>query len=121
MFLGYGHVGHMLFCESNGKFDDKKLSKDVTDEPSFVDSFFDELRGFLQFRDFRSILASFLSRRPKTFQAAFAALIASLPPPGNGPLGPWFRLLPPQLREHLQDRYIAALTPGATQIRSDIE
>ena len=30
---------------------------------------------------------------------------------GHGPLGEWLRLLPPLIREHLQDRYIAALTP----------
>jgi triacylglycerol lipase len=121
MFGEYLHVGRMLFCESNTKFDAGRISEAATDDPDFFQGLFDEALRFLRFKDFRSFVTSFLSQRPRTFEQAFKAVVDSLPQPGNGPLGKWFRLLPPQIREHLQDRYIEALTPGTIVLRDENE
>jgi hypothetical protein len=40
------------------------------------------------------------------------ALLRLLQPPGHGSRGSAFRLIPPVVRQHLQDRCIAALTPA---------
>jgi hypothetical protein len=57
---------------------------------------------------------------PQEVSQIAQAVKAQLPPRGHGPLGKWFRALPPFIREHLQDRYIEALTPGAARIRPDV-
>jgi hypothetical protein len=111
MFTGYRHVGRMLRCDSNAKFDGARLPKEETDDPSFSEAIVEEIRHVIRARGALGFFKSIFSRPPVTKQELAAALFASLQPPGNGPLGEWLRLLPPLLREHLQDRYIAALTP----------
>jgi triacylglycerol lipase len=111
MFTGYRHVGHMLRCDSNAKFDGAGLSMEETDDPGFSAAIVEEIRHAIRARGVLGFFKSIFSRPPATRQELAAALFASLPPPGHGPLGEWLRLLPPLLREHLQDQYIAALTP----------
>jgi hypothetical protein len=64
-------------------------------------------------------LKSLVTNPPENLSELAQVVKARLPPRGNGPLAEWFRLLPPFIREHLQDRYIEALTPGAIKIRED--
>jgi hypothetical protein len=111
MFAGYRHVGRMLRCDSHARFDGSALLADETDDPAFSEAIAEEIRHVIRARGVRGFLKSIASTPPTSRQELAAALFASLPPPGNGPLGEWLRLLPPLLREHLQDQYIAALTP----------
>jgi triacylglycerol lipase len=86
--LKFFHVGRMLHCESGQRFAAGPLSTTDNNEPTLTTG-----------------LASGL------FTAAKNALEAHiLSPPGPGPLGPLFRVLPQPIRDHLQDRYIAALS-----------
>lgn len=120
-FGNYRHVGRMLSCESNTKFAAARLSGQPVEDPKFVDAVLEEIASLLRGNGLWAVLKGLFSKPPKTFEEAFQRWIASLEPPGNGPLGNWFRLLPPIIREHLQDRYIAGLTPGVAKVRSDIE
>jgi triacylglycerol lipase len=82
--LGFHHVGRMVQCEAETKFNPAApLSVIGSDEPRFpsvIDSFADHV-------------ASILGR----------------PGPMGGVLGETFRLLPPDIRHHLQDWYLEAL------------
>ncbi|HXO67642.1 MAG TPA: lipase family protein [Bradyrhizobium sp.] len=87
---GFHHVGHLLQCASGAKFDETRLLPGVTsDDPPFSD----ELKNVIA-RGFHNILIGHV-----------------LSPPGPGLLGPTFRFLPPDIRDHLQDSYWNALTP----------
>jgi hypothetical protein len=88
---GFHHVGHLLQCASGTKFDENRLLPEVSsDEPPFSD----ELRNVIV-RGFHNILVGHI-----------------LSPPGPGALGSMFQFLPPDIRDHLQDSYWKALTPG---------
>lgn len=117
MFAGYRHVGKMLFCESNTKFDDERMSGDVTDDPSFLEGAIEELIRIM----FRSgaNLVELLASRPRTLEEAFRIVVRALPSPETTPVREFIAGLPPFIREHLQDRYIEALTPGAIKMRED--
>jgi triacylglycerol lipase len=85
--LGYGHVGRMLACASNGKFNAAAMSATVTDDPQFVQGLVDTLVGGVA-----GILAGHL-----------------FSPPGPGTFGPLLKFLPQPIRDHLQDQYLEAL------------
>jgi triacylglycerol lipase len=88
---GFHHVGHLLQCASGTKFDENRLLPEVSsDEPPFSD----ELKNVIV-RGFHNILVGHI-----------------LSPPGPGALGSMFQFLPPDIRDHLQDSYWKALTPG---------
>jgi hypothetical protein len=90
--LGYRHVGRVLQCATGGKFaTPANLSAVGSDDPRLAGSI---LGGF------RSYAADILSGK-----------FLGRPGPMPGPLGEAFRLLPPQLRHHLQDYYLDALRP----------
>ena len=90
--LGYRHVGRVLQCTSEGKFDPlAPLSAVGSDEPSLASSILGGIGGYAA-----NILAGKLLSRPG---------------PMPGPFGEAFRLLPPQIRHHLQDYYLDALKP----------
>jgi triacylglycerol lipase len=90
--LGYRHVGRVLQCATEGKFaSPANLSAVGSDEPSLASSILGGIGGYAA-----NILAGkFLGR----------------PGPMPGPIGEAFRLLPPQIRHHLQDYYLDALKP----------
>jgi triacylglycerol lipase len=90
--LGFHHVGRMLQCKAETKFDPAApLSVIGSDEPrlpSVIDSFADHVG---------SILSGHVLGRPG---------------PMGGALGEAFRVLPPDIRHHLQDWYLEALRPA---------
>jgi triacylglycerol lipase len=108
-FTGYRHVGRMLRCDSGARFDRAGLREEETDEPAFSEALLEEIRHVVRARGLVGLFKSLFSTPPRNREELVNLLFASLPPPGNGPLGEWLRLLPPLLREHLQDQYIAAL------------
>jgi triacylglycerol lipase len=85
--LGFRHVGRLLRCASGGKFAGAALSDVGSDQPNFsqglLNGIGDEIWRLLR-------------------------LEAS--PSGPGPIGPLLSLLPAQIRDHLPDRYLAALS-----------
>ncbi|MGN6571537.1 MAG: lipase family protein [Pseudolabrys sp.] len=87
--LGYRHVGRVLMCNEGARFDAAGLSAVGSDDPAFV--------GGL----------------PHLFHGAVANLTAGRvwSKPGPGVLGPLFRFLRPEIRDHLPDSYWTALTP----------
>ena len=109
MFTGYRHVGRMLRCDSAARFDAAALLPAETDDPGFSEAVLDEIRHAIRARGITGFFRSLFATPPRTGEELADILFASLPPPGNGPLGEWLRLLPPLLREHLQDQYIAEL------------
>jgi triacylglycerol lipase len=89
-FVGFRHVGHMLQCDAGEKFDDSKsLSPIGSDDPPFDE----QLPNVFQ-RDVSNVLSGSI-----------------LSPTGPGTFGPFFRFIPPEIRDHLQDAYWRALTP----------
>jgi triacylglycerol lipase len=86
--IGFRHVGRVLQCDRGAKFDPTQLSATVSDNPEFAAGLADTLVSGAE-----GLLAGRL-----------------LPPPGPGTFGPFFRFLPPPIRDHLQDCYYNALT-----------
>ena len=107
-FLGYRHVGRVLACEPGGKFAKTALSSEASNDPDVTASYLGQIfqAGGAGIGGFLSGLFAGAGSRA-SFQTALATL---LQPPGHGPLGEWFKFIPPPIRDHLQDRYIAALT-----------
>jgi triacylglycerol lipase len=90
---GFHHVGHLLQCAAKTKFDKAQLlSTTDSDNPPFSA----ELKNILE-REFQNFLAGTI-----------------LSPQGPGALGAGFRILSPEIRDHLQDSYWKALTPLKT-------
>jgi hypothetical protein len=85
--LDFMHVGRLLKCARNAKFDPTLRSPDFSDDPRFVDT---------QIRALKAGLADIVS----------GALPAGRRP---DPIGQIFSLLPPGIADHLPDRYWAAL------------
>ncbi len=86
--IGFRHVGRVLQCDSGKKFDPTQLSAAVSDAPEFAPGVADALAGGVG-----GVLSGHL-----------------LSPPGPGTFGPFFRFLPPLIRDQLQDCYYDALT-----------
>ncbi len=95
--LGFSHVGSVLRCESGNKFSSAALSASGSDEPTLVTGLATGITGAIR--------------------RAFSGNI--LGPAGPGPVGPLFRFLPQPIRDHLQDRYLAALEPNAAFLDFD--
>jgi len=87
--VGFFHVGRMLHCDSGTKFSAGPLSEVGNNEPSLGTGVLVGIATGLQ-------------------QAIFGRVLS---PSGPGAYGRLFRLLPQPIRDHLQDRYIAALEP----------
>jgi triacylglycerol lipase len=93
--LGFHHVGRMLQCKAETKFDPAApLSVIGSDEPRFP-SVIDSFAGHVG-----TILSGHVLGRPG---------------PMGGVLGEAFRLLPPDIRHHLQDWYLDALRPASAK------
>jgi hypothetical protein len=87
---GFHHVGHLLQCATGTKFEKARLHAETdSDDPPFS-------------AEFKNVLA-------QDFQNILAGTILS--PQGPGALGEGFRILSPEIRDHLQDSYWKALTP----------
>jgi hypothetical protein len=110
-FLGYRHVGNALQCLSNAKFVAGNLSTDRRDQPDFDRETFQAVLSVVSVAQSAHFLRQLATFRIRTETELLQAMKDLLQPPGHGPLGETFRALPPAIREHLQDRYIAALTP----------
>ena len=111
MFLGYSHVGRVLVCDSNGKFGERQVSDGLTDDPLFSDAVMAKIQSLLRGGDVFDFFRKLFASGAKTPQQLIDAFFVNLPPRGHGPLADWLRLLPPEIRDHLQDRYIEALQP----------
>jgi triacylglycerol lipase len=119
MLQEYLHVGCMLQTRQDTKFAGQPAGP--SEDPKFFAlEYLKEIASFLLGGGVIGFLKSFVMSPPHSPQELGQAVIARLPPRGHGPLGDWFRALPPFIREHLQDRYLEALTPGAARIRPDV-
>lgn len=87
--LGFRHVGRLLRCASDGKFNAAGLLAVGSDDPQFTASLAQGVVAGIS----AALTGKFLS------------------PKGPGPIGPLFKFLPAQIRDHLPDRYIKALMP----------
>jgi triacylglycerol lipase len=105
--LGFRHVGRHLHCGRNGKFDSAALARDTaSDEPLFIAGVSKQLNQVLDRPGAAGL--SLVAR----FKLA-AALVADVAPAEmrTDPAGIAIELLPPPLRDHMPDRYIAACGP----------
>ena len=119
MLQGYRHVGCVLRTEQDTKFAGRPVGP--SEDPTFLaPHYLKEIARFLLGAGIVGFLKGLVMSPPGSPRELASAVIAKLPPRGHGPLGAWFRALPPFIREHLQDRYLAALTPGAAIIRTDL-
>jgi triacylglycerol lipase len=84
--IGFHHVGRVLMCPHGKKFDH-------TAPLSGIDSNDPHL----------GVAQALLVGAKEIFAGNWFS------PPGPGPLGPWFKFLPREIRDHLQDRYLNAL------------
>lgn len=111
-FLGYRQVGHVILCQSGGKFALAPLSPGRPDGPDADAAYVAQMvqgGGTNLALALGGVLGGGLAGTGGESVRQFIA--ALLQPAGHGRLGPLFRFLPPPIRDHLQDRYIAALTP----------
>jgi triacylglycerol lipase len=103
--IGYRHVGHVLQCDPTARFVAAQLTAQVSNDPDVTLAY---LQQIMSIPGAAGALAGLVTGGigPQNIRTAFAQL---LQPPGNGPLGQWFKFLPPPIRDHLQDQYIGAL------------
>lgn len=103
--LDFRHVGRLLHCPRQGKFDAKTMEKDAkSDAPLFVSGVSRELVGVIE-----DPLSSVLSFGGRVSLAM--SLVFGIGPTGGrtDPVGIAIELLPPRIRDHITDRYISAL------------
>jgi len=114
-FLKYRHVGRVLACDPDTKFVAANLSATPSDEPDVTPGYIGHLLA-MDGRNIAGVFGRLVSDRVSGLfgggsKPSFTDRISEvLQPPGYGPLGPWFRFMPPPIRDHLQDGYIKALT-----------
>jgi len=87
---GFRHVGRALQCDAGAKFDEaRSLSLIGADDPQFS------------------------GQLPNIFRRSVGNILSGhiLSPAGPGTFGPFFKLIPPEIRDHLQDSYWKALSP----------
>lgn len=105
--LGFRHVGRYLCCQRLGKFAAADLAADTaSDAPLFAKGEAAELNDFLH--------APLAAAQDALAQLRLAAeMAAGIAPPGarTDLGGIVIELLPPRLRDHMPDRYCAALRP----------
>jgi len=102
--FGFRHVGRHLHCARQGKFDAKSLAAVAgSDEPQFVQGVANELNDLLH-----GSLSGVMSMAERL--KVIAALTLGVRPGGmrSDPGALMIELLPPTLRDHMPDRYIAA-------------
>jgi len=108
-FLGYRHVGRLLECGVGEKFEQTRLSQDVSSSPdadaAFVAHMF-QVGGSSVSDALTGLVTGGLNG-----ESVREAISRLLQPAGHGPLTNLFKFLPPPIREHLQDQYIEALAP----------
>jgi len=86
--LGFAHVGRLLRCGPGDKFDAAGTpASPGSDQPTLAPQVLESIKG-----QFLALRSGHLSS-----------------PVGPGRFGALFRLLPPSIRDHLQDRYLNAL------------
>jgi hypothetical protein len=109
MLPGYVHVGCLLQTKQDTNFAGQPAGP--SEDPRFFEpDYLKEIGTFLLGGGVIGILKGLVMSPPTSPQDLGRALISQLPPRGHGPF----------FREHLQDRYIEALTPGAARLRSDV-
>jgi triacylglycerol lipase len=104
--LQFKHVGRYLHTDQSAKFDIRNLAPEFTsDAPPFVPGIAKQLARFLN-----SPLTVVMEPFDRLKLAA--ATLFGMGPPGvrTDPAGIAIELLPPVLRDHMLDRYIAALS-----------
>jgi hypothetical protein len=102
--FGFKHVGRLLHCERQGRFDKANLASDTrSDFPPFVEGIAKDLRDHLH-----GPMSALLSAEARTRLAA--AVLTGTGPADmrTDPGGIVIELLPPRLRDHMPDRYIGA-------------
>jgi pimeloyl-ACP methyl ester carboxylesterase len=102
--LDFRHLGRLLHCERQGRFDKAKLASDTSsDFPPFADGVAKELATVAH-----GPLSSVVSAGARIKLAA--ALLTGMGPSSmrTDPGGIAIELLPPRLRDHIPDRYISA-------------
>lgn len=102
--FGFHHLGRVLHCERQGRFDKANLASDTSsDFPPFVSGVAEELRDHLH-----GPLSAVLSIAARIKLAA--ALLTGMGPSNmrTDPGGILIEMLPPRLRDHMPDRYIGA-------------
>jgi triacylglycerol lipase len=106
--LGFSHVGRYLRCARQSKFAaDALASTTDSDDPKFVTGISGQLRELLN-RPLSTVMSA--AKRLKLAAAlAFGFGPAALRKDAGGIL---IELLPPPLRDHMPDRYIAATWSG---------
>jgi hypothetical protein len=120
MLPDYVHVGSLLQITQDAKFPDGQPPQLSEDPKFFAPEYLGEIVKYLLGGGIVGFFEGLIVSVPKTPGGLAQAIIAHLPSPEGIPIAKWFKLLPPFIREHLQDRYLAALTPGAARIRSDL-
>jgi hypothetical protein len=104
--LGFRHVGRYLHCDHGDKFDARDLAADSTsDEPQFVKGVSQQLRDFAD-----SPFSTVAGALARVKLAAGTALGFGAMGARTDPVGISIELLPALLRDHIPDRYIAALS-----------
>jgi hypothetical protein len=105
-FLDFRHIGRYLHCERAAKLDAAQLAPDTgSDDPAFVAGISKELRGV-----WHSPAAAIVEQAQRLRLAAEMALGRVPPGTRTDAGGVAIELLPPRLRDHMPDRYIAALS-----------
>lgn len=103
--FGMRHVGRLLRCEADAKFDPLMLAPDAhSDEPAFAEVWAGTVRDSLR---------QPWKRPASVLEAARRFLDPNVPRAGNTRsdlVGLIIETLPPGVRDHLPDRYIAALS-----------
>lgn len=117
---GYVHAGRLLQIRQDTKFPDGGVTGLSTDPTFVAPEYLAEIVEYLLGGGIVGFFKGFVVSVPKTPDGLAQAIIARLQSREGVPLAKWFKLLPPFIREHLQDQYLAALTPGAATIRTDL-
>jgi triacylglycerol lipase len=102
--LGFRHIGRLLRCERDGKFDDRNLTQESeSDEPLFQPGVAKELQAFLH-----APMSSLLSAAQRVQLAVDISLGVAPSYMRTDSGGIAIELLPPRLRDHMPDRYASA-------------
>lgn len=101
--LGFHHVGRHLSCPRQGRFSPQNLSAARSDEPQFQPQLARQVQSLL-----RQPLGEIRSTTERLGLAARLALGFGSRAMRTDPGGVLIELLPPPLRDHMPDRYIAA-------------
>ena len=110
-WVDYCHVGRAALCATDAKFTDGSISAGLSDAPDIPRNIAGGLIKSITGGGFFQFAGDALTGRLRSPADVFSGLSKVLQPAGHGRLGPAFKLLPPEIREHLQDEYLDALKP----------